>query len=153
MVNELVHTYLFGELDIGAVEEISAFSNRLNLDDGDILIHENEQENFDLYVLCSGAVEIISSSSRAVSGDVVISKQDMEVFGEISWITRRRRTATVRCRGEVEAIRIDGAVFMKYLDTHPRAGFMVMRKVAGLLCERMAATDTLLKQILWNSTL
>jgi CRP-like cAMP-binding protein len=153
MVGELVHTYLFRELDIDALEEISAFARRLHLFDGDVLIHENESENFDLYVLCSGEVEIISSSSRAVSGDVVISKQDMEVFGEISWVTRRRRTATVRCRGEVEAVRIDGERFMNYLETHPRVGFLVMRKVAGLLCERMVATDTLLKQILWNSTL
>jgi CRP-like cAMP-binding protein len=153
MVGELVHTYLFRELDIDALEEISAFARRLHLFDGDVLIHENESENFDLYVLCSGEVEIISSSSRAVSGDVVISKQDMEVFGEISWITRRKRTATVRCRDDVDAIRIDGNAFMNYLEQHPPAGFHVMQKVAGVLAQRLVATDTLLKQILWNSTL
>jgi CRP-like cAMP-binding protein len=153
MVGELVHTYLFRELDVRSLEEISTFSERRQLLDGDVLIHENESENFDLYVLCSGAVEIISSSSRAVSGDVVISKQDMEVFGEISWITGRRRTATVRCRGEVDAIRIDGARFMDYIEKHPRIGFLVMRRIAGLLSERLISTDTLLKQILWNSTL
>lgn len=152
MINELAQTYLFRNLDYDVLADVSTFSRRLHLLDGDTLIHENTTENFDLFVLCSGSVEIISSSSPAVSGDVVISKQDMEVFGEISWITGRRRTATVRCRGEVDAVRVDGTKFMAYLQSHPRAGFEVMRRISRLLSERMVATDSLLKQILWNST-
>ncbi len=151
MVDDLVNTYLLMEADVKTLEDISAFSKRLQLLDGEVLIHENETENFDLYVICSGAVEILSSSSTAVSSDVAISKQNRDIFGEISWITRKRRTATVRCRGEVEAIRIDGEKFMSYLSAHPQTGFLVMRRIAGLLCERMASTDQLLKQILWNS--
>jgi CRP-like cAMP-binding protein len=153
MINELATTYLFNTLDYDVLADVSTFSSRLHLLDGEVLIHENETENFDLFVLCAGSVEIISSSSPAVSGDVVISNKDMEVFGEISWITRRRRTATVRCRGEVDAVRIDGRAFMDYLESHPRVGFVVIRKVAELLSQRLVATDTLLKQILWNSTL
>lgn len=153
MINQLLNTYLFKEMDYMAVQEIAEFSTHLQLNDGDVLIHENEVENFDLFVLCSGLVEVISSSAAAVSGDVAISKQDVEVFGEISWITRRKRTATVRCRGEVEAIRIDGNVFMRYLEQNPQAGFEIMRKISLLLAERLVSTNILLKQILWNSTL
>jgi CRP-like cAMP-binding protein len=153
MINELLQTYLFKDLDYRTLEDVSKFARRLHLHDGEVLIHENESENFDLFILCSGSVEIISSSAPRVSGDVVISKQDMEVFGEISWITRRKRTATVRCRDDVDAIRVDGNAFMSYLEQHPQAGFHVMQKVAGVLAQRLVATDTLLKQILWNSTL
>lgn len=152
MINDLLRTYLFKDIEYVALNDIVRFSKRLELTDGDVLIYENELENFDVFVLCSGSVEIISSSSPSVSGDVVISKLDMEIFGEISWVTRRKRTATVRCRGEVEAIRIDGKVFMRYLEEHHKVGFEVMRKISMLLAERMVATDTLLKQILWNST-
>ncbi len=152
MISQLLNTYLFKDMEYIALQEISKFSTRLLLNDGEVLIHENETENFDVFVLCSGAVEVISSSSAAVSNDVAISKQDMEIFGEISWITRRKRTATVRCRGEVEAIRINGKEFMRYLEQHPKAGFEVMHKIALLLAQRLVSTDTLLKQILWNST-
>jgi len=153
MINDLLQTYLFKDIEYAALLDIAKFSKRLALHDGDVMIHENEMENFDVFVLCSGSVEIISSSSRTVSGDVVISKADMEIFGEISWITRRKRTATVRCRSEVDAIRIDGKLFMHYLETHPNIGFSVIRRMFSLLADRLAATDTLLKQILWNSTL
>lgn len=153
MINDLLQTYLFKDIEYAALQDIVNFSNRLTLVDGEVLIHENETENFDVFVLCSGSVEIISSSSRTVSGDVVISKADMEVFGEISWITRRKRTATVRCRGEVDAIKIDGKVFMHYLEAHPKVGFNVMYRMSRVLADRLVATDTLLKQILWNSTL
>jgi len=153
MINELLNTYLFKDMEYMALQEIAKFATRLNLNDGEVLIHENESENFDVFVLCSGSVEVISSSSTAVSSDVAISKHELEIFGEISWITRRKRTATVRCRGEVDAIRIDGKVFMRYLEEHPKAGFDVMRKIAMLLAQRLVSTDTLLKQILWNSTL
>ncbi|MBI3775187.1 MAG: cyclic nucleotide-binding domain-containing protein [Gammaproteobacteria bacterium] len=153
MINELLNTYLFKDMEYDALQEIAKFSMRLQLNDGDVLIHENESENFDVFVLCSGPVEVISSSSASVSSDVAISKQDLEIFGEISWITSRKRTATVRCRGEVEAIRINGKVFMSYLEQHPKVGFEVMRKIAMLLAQRLVSTDTLLKQILWNSTL
>lgn len=153
MINELLNTYLFKDMEYTELQEIAKFSTRLQLNDGEVLIHENETENFDVFVLCAGAVEVISSSSASVSSDVAISKQDLEIFGEISWITRRKRTATVRCRGEVEAIRIDGNIFMKYLEQHPKAGFDIMRKIALLLAQRLASTNTLLKQILWNSSL
>lgn len=152
MINQLLNTYLFKDMEYEALQEIAKFSTRLQLNEGDVLIHENETENFDVFVLCSGSVEVISSSSASVSSDVVISKQDLEIFGEISWITRHKRTATVRCRGEVDAIRIDGKVFMRYLEQHPKAGFDVMHKIALLLAQRLVSTDILLKQILWNST-
>ena len=152
MINQLLTTYLFKDMDYTALEEIATFSTYLHLNDGDALIQENEAENFDVFVLCAGSVEIISSSSASVSGDVAISKQDVEVFGEISWLTRRKRTATVRCRGEVEAIRIDGNAFMGYLEQRPKAGFEIMRKISLLLAHRLESTNMLLKQILWNST-
>lgn len=152
MINQLLTTYLFKDMDYAALEEMARFSSHVHLNDGDVLIHENETENFDVFVLCAGSVEIISSSSSSVSGDVAISKQDVEVFGEISWLTRRKRTATVRCRGEVEAIRIDGNAFMHYLEQHPKAGFEIMRKISLLLAQRLESTNMLLKQILWNST-
>ncbi len=153
MINELLNTYLFKDMEYHALQEIVKFSTRVQLNDGDVLIYENESENFDVFVLCAGSVEIISSSSASVSSDVAISKQDLEIFGEISWLTRGKRTATVRCRGEVEAIRIDGKVFMHYLEENPKTGFDIMSKVALLLAQRLVSTNTLLKQILWNSGL
>ena len=91
MINQLLNTYLFKEMEYMALQEIAKFSTRLQLNDGEVLIHENEAENFDVFVLCSGLVEVISSSGAAVSGDVAISKQDLEVFGEKIGTTSERK--------------------------------------------------------------
>ena len=80
-----------------------------------------------------------------------MSRQDKDIFGEISWLTQKKRTATIRCLGEVDAICIDGGQFMSYLDQHPQVGFSVMKNIALLLADRLNHADSLLKQILWNS--
>lgn len=151
MINCLVNTFLFQELEFSAIEEIAKFCTKLNLSDGEILISENEAQNYDLFILCMGSVEIVSSSSSKTSEEIVISKQDTEVFGEIAWLTRNKRTATLRCRGEVEAVRIDATKLMEYMEVNPQIGFEIMRKIANLLAKRLEQTNNLLKQILWNT--
>lgn len=151
MLANLEQAQLFKDVDMQVLEEISAFCTHLVLEPGDTLIAENDPRSRDLFILCSGRVEIITSSNGVTSGESIISEQDKELFGEISWITGRKRTASVRCVDEVEAIRIDGEQFMAYLASHPETGFIVMRAVVGLVADSLTHTNQLLKQILWNS--
>ena len=151
MISELEQVQLFKEVTAQALQEISQFCTRLELEDGEILIAENDPRSRDLFILCRGRVEIITNSSGITSSEAIISQHDKELFGEISWITGRKRTATVRSIGEVEAIRIDGEKFMRYLENHPETGFVVMRAVTTLVANSLSNTDQLLKQLLWNT--
>lgn len=151
MIEELEQVKLFKELSGQALQDIAAFCSRLELEDGDTFISENDPRSRDLYILCNGRVEIVTSSTGITSSESIISQQDKELFGEISWISGRKRTATVRCVGEAEAIRIDGEQFMAYLQSHTDTGFIVMRAVALLVADSLSQTDQLLKQILWNT--
>ena len=151
MITELEQVSLFSELNEQAIREIDRFCTRMELEDGYELISENDKQSNDLFILCSGRVEIVTRSSDATSSESILSQHDKELFGEISWITGRKRTATVRCVGEVEAIFIDGKKFMVYLQDHPDTGFLVMRAIACLVADSLNHTDQLLKQILWNT--
>lgn len=151
MISEIDQLALFEDVGSEQLSEIVEYCSRVILNDGDILIHENEKERFDLFVLCTGSVEIVSNNTPYVSGECVLSRQHKELFGEISWLTRCKRTATVRCHGPVEAIRIDGEALLTYLEEQPEVGFLVMRRIASLMAYRMEQTDGLLKQILWNT--
>ena len=151
MITNLEQVQLLKDLSEQSIREISAFCTPLELEDGDTLIAENDPRSRDLFILCNGRVEIITSSTGITSSESIISEQDKELFGEISWITGRKRTASVRCVGEVEAIRMDGEQFMDYLQTHPETGFKVMRAVTRLVADSLSQTDQLLKQILWNT--
>jgi len=153
MIAELEQVQLFKEVTGQALQDISSFCTKLELGDGDTFIAENDPHSRDLFILIRGRVEIITSSSGITSSESIISQQDKELFGEISWISGRKRTASVRCIGEVEAIRIDGEKFMAYLQNHPETGFIVMRTIALLVADSLSDTNQLLKQILWNTPL
>lgn len=153
IANDLTPVYVFRDLDYEVLEDIAQFSTKLHYFAGDDLISERHGSIADVYVLCNGLVEIISSSSGITSEEVSLSPQDKEIFGEISWLTRRNRTATIRCLGEVDAICINGDQFMRYLDSNPQVGFSVMKNIALLLADRLNQADSLLKQILWNTNI
>ena len=47
----------------------------------------------------------------------------------------------------------DREKFMTYLQSHPEAGFVVMRTIARQVANALSDTDQLLKQMLWNTPL
>ena len=150
MLEELDQIALFNGLSCSQMEEIAKFCTRYNYNDGDFLIKEGENGDADLFILIDGNVEIVSSDTTTTSNEVVLSREDKQIFGEISWLTNSRRTAGVRCHGNVEAIRIDGASLMQYLEEQPEVGFHITRQIAILLSKRMEDSNRLLKQLLWN---
>ena len=153
MIEELDKFSLFKDLSYNQLEDILPFCTRLNLDDGDIMIAEGSKEDHDLYLLISGNVEIVSSDNSILSHEVVLSRENKEIFGEISWLSEHKRTASVRCKGTADAIRIDGLGLMSFLEKNPEVGFLIMQQIATLLAQRIEETDTLMKQILWNTVI
>jgi len=149
MIEILGQNSLFKGLADQQLEDIADLSSRTEYDDGDFLIREDDK-NTDLYILCEGLVEIVSNNTAKTSGEVVLSSEDKDVFGEINWLTNSKRTAGVRCHGPVDAIRINGEALMSYLENNTEVGFKVTRRIARLLSARMEESNRLLKQILWN---
>lgn len=150
IMDSLQATQLFQSLSRETLADIADVCALLELGPGEILISEDARHDPALYVLCRGDVEVLSNRSGIISGEVVLSRRDVEVFGEVSWLLGGGRTATVRCVNEVLAIRIDGQVLMAYLEQNPASGFEIMRRIACQTAQRLKSTDVLLKQLLWN---
>jgi len=141
---------LFSELDAKAITDIAKFSHYRIFQPGDLLITENQKDNYDLFIIRSGSIEIVTNGKDHISDEVPISRQDREIIGEISWITKQKRCATVRCGSEVEAVCIDGDKLDSYLASRPEVGHAVMKQIARFLADRLNQSNILLKQILWN---
>ncbi|MCP4272918.1 MAG: hypothetical protein GY781_13310, partial [Gammaproteobacteria bacterium] len=88
MITELLDSSLFSDTHIDVLDDITTFCQYKECDDGDLLIEENSSGSFDIFILCSGNVEIFSSSSESTSSEVVISSQENDLLGEISWLLR-----------------------------------------------------------------
>jgi len=151
MIVELSKVSVFKDLDDEVLGKISLFSKEMDLDDGEELISEHKNDASDLFVLCKGSVEIVSNDSSVTSHEVSLSKLDKDIFGEIAWLCGGHRSATVRTVGEVEVIRIDGDELKKFIFENPDIGFKLIYNIAQTLAERLSTTDSLLKQVLWNT--
>ncbi len=149
----LLKLELFEDLSADEIDEISLFSKMHHLDDGTLLIQENDVDRFDLYVLCNGSLEVVSRNSEITSAEVVISKDEKEIFGEIGWLCQKKRTADVRCYGPVKVIQIDGERLRKLVQQNPRVGYNIMRRTAVMVAESLAQTSGLLKQVLWANNI
>jgi len=150
MIPELLDSSLFSDTETDVLDDITEFCKRRECDDGDILIEENSTTSFDLFILCSGSVEIFSNSTESTSSEVVISAHENDLLGEISWLLRTHRTASVRCIDEATVIQINGDQLMAYFEANEKSGYHFMKRIATLLAGRMSKTDGLLKQLLWN---
>ena len=152
MLDELINAAIFNDVSYNAMQEISEFCEVIELSEGDSLISENDAD-YDIFILTDGALEVVSKGAKSTSEEVVISKADCNVYGEITWLTRNRRTATLRCHGTVSAIKIDGEELIQYMENNPAIGFEIMRNTAVIVAERLENTNSLIKQILWNNNI
>lgn len=138
----------FQDLDANQIAYIAPLCTEVVLGDGDFLIKEGEHDR-DFFLLLSGKVEIVANNSDLISNEIVLSKYDKDIYGELAWLTDCKRTASARCRGDVEAIKIDGERMMSFLKDNPEVGFKVMYRIALVISQRMEQSDGMLKQILW----
>lgn len=151
MLDHLERLSIFQDLANEDLDAIALFAEEYDCDDGEVIIAENSSDAFDIYVLVSGSVEVVANAdgNKNVTEELVISKKDKDIFGEIGWLCQQERTATVRSYGESHIIKVDGNSLQIYLDEHPAAGLKVMHRMAVLLAQSLAETSNLLKQLLW----
>ena len=151
MLDHLEGLSIFCDLNNDELDAIALFCEDLEFDEGEVIISERSKDAFDLYVLVHGSVEIVGNAqgSHNLSEEVVISKKEKDVFGEIGWLCHQQRTATVRSYSKTRIIRVNGDALNRFLAEHPEAGYKVMRRMACVLAESLAETSSLLKQLLW----
>lgn len=153
IIDQLKLTSLFTDLPLLQLEEVTRLCSYRHLDDGEIVITEKDWDNFDIFIICKGYLEIVSSASKQISDEVVISTKDRGILGEMAWLTKSPRTATIRCHGPVELIQIDGKALEIYLENNTDAGYLVMKRLAIHISNNTRETSDVLKQLLWRENL
>jgi len=89
----------------------------------------------DLFILVSGQVDVIKGKEK-----IAEFTEKGTLFGEMSFLLRARRTATVKARGEVKAIRIPKEEITMFLNEFPT----VSREIMKLLAQRLEVTSQIL---------
>ena len=124
----LQHVPLFSGLS-AAERKLLAFTSQLQcFAPGDVLMRQGEPADC-AYVILEGEAEVLGATS---SGNFVVATLGRNAMpGEIGVFTDAPRTATVRAKGAVRALRISPEVFLRLVSGRPERALQVMRQLSA----------------------
>ena len=130
---------LFHGLAQPIVEKLAALARREVHEAGDVLYRPGDPAQ-DFFALDSGRVEfLVGRGERTAPGGFMLKKG--EVFGWAALLDGYPlRIASARCLERSELLRINGASALRVLEGDPKAGFLVMRRLAALIARYLATS-------------
>ncbi len=93
----------------------------------------------DFFVLAEGTVRFTLGLGKrdTAAGDII---RHGDVFGWAALVEGySRRIATAYCLTQCEVLALDGARLRAFMDTDPRAGYLIMQQLAVLLTSELTA--------------
>ena len=125
-VEALRNVPLFAKIEPSKLKLLAFTSENLSFDDGEVLF-EVEEPADSAYVIMEGEVEVMS-------GDVVaVTLRQNQLFGEMAVLSNAPRSATIRAKGQLRALRITDEAFIKLLTDNPDVALDVMRQLSDKL--------------------
>lgn len=121
---------MFAKLDPSKLKLLAFTSQSLHFDDGEVLFSEGDRAD-SAYVIMSGEVEILATTGGAQFVAGMLGKN--QLFGELAVLTKAPRSATIRAKGELVALRISDDIFLKLLAENPEVALDVMRQLSEKL--------------------
>jgi CRP-like cAMP-binding protein len=121
---------IFAKLDASKLKLLAFTSQCLSFDDGEVLFREGDRADC-AYVIMSGEVEIVADTGGTEFVAGTLGKN--QLFGELAVLTNSPRSATLRAKGELTALKISDDNFLKLLVENPEVALEVMRTLSEKL--------------------
>ena len=130
---------LFNGMPAETIDALTALATRQTCQAGAMLYRPGDPAD-DFFVLESGRVEfLIGRGDRTAPGGFMLKKG--EVFGWAALLDGYpARIASARCLEAAALLRINGKSALGVLERDPRAGLVVMRRLAGLIARYLASS-------------
>lgn len=109
--------------------------------DGDVIVKEGAESRV-MYVIQSGNVKVVKKSGDSEAVLAVLNEGDM--FGEMSLLDAKPRSATVKALGDARVLAIDHEMFLKRVRVDPALALRVLRQMG----HRIRTLDTKLSTAL-----
>ncbi len=123
---------LFSKLEQSKLK-LLAFTSELQIyEDGDVVVDEGEAADC-AFVIMEGEADIYAKTKGGGDDVVVGTLRANQLLGELGVLTSSPRAATIRARGRLMMLRIDGDMFLKLLAENPPVALDVMRQLSGKL--------------------
>lgn len=123
--------------------EKSGVCIRRHFPDNSTVIHEGDIGD-KMYLVLNGSVRVSARVKLDQERGIQPGLCDLEageIFGELALYDHDPRSATVKAVGECELLEIDSTALTQYMDQHPEQGYVLIRYLFHIVCERLRKAD------------
>lgn len=140
----LSESFLFRDLAISDLDRIVDFTKIKKAKSKEVIFHKDEVGQH-MFIIISGRVSLSTSSA---SGKVLYLGMlgEGEIFGEISLLDRKERTATVTALEPTEMLVIDRTYFIPFIKNNPEVAVSLL----GSMASRLRQTDQLFEDTVFR---
>jgi CRP-like cAMP-binding protein len=140
----LRHVPFFKKVELAKLKLVAFTSRAIRFAPGEMLMTKGEASDC-AYVILEGEVEVIGETS---AGEFVVAVIGCNALvGEVSVILGGQRTATVRAKGAVRALRIAADAFLRLLCENASCSQHVMRVLSARLAQATQREESLTEQL------
>ena len=124
------------------LDAIFEISEEANYNAGEIILEESSfGADSDFYIILQGNAKVELQASQIQSDDKVSKRLAVlkcsDVFGEMSLLGCRRRSAQVSAYSDLTARQVDQKKLFQLFVYNPRLGYLIMRNLAAILSDRI----------------
>ena len=135
---------MFRGLNDSHLERISSNTREIGVVAGDEIYREGEEAEA-VYVLSTGAVQLVTSVNNQIELPVSIVRDPGEMFGSSALIEPHLHTLTARCESEGNILVIDRHALQEYISEDHEVGSTIMTNLASYLLSRLKESRQELK--------
>jgi CRP-like cAMP-binding protein len=142
-VEQVVQIPFFQGLPAEALRQVAADATVLTLERGRILMSQHDAAEH-LFFLISGVVQFYIHFQGV--DDLLVGTM-RETGALLGWSVFRqpyRYTVTTRCEEDCQIMRLPRETIMELVQTHPRLGYLLLKRVAATLANRLEQTRDIL---------
>lgn len=131
---------IFADLDSRELRLLAGITRRVSFYANE-MVFEDTSPGEDLYVILSGEVSVQIEAITPHSSILLSRLGRGEILGEFSIVDSGPRSATAICQTDTTALSINGKKMHELFGSHPRMGYIVMKNIAKIICERIRRTN------------
>jgi CRP-like cAMP-binding protein len=133
----------FAGLPAWALERVAATATERALEPNAFVLHQHDKAE-SLFILIDGEVQILLRFEGIDDLLVGATHQPGAVLGWSVFRIPHRYTASVRCDGRVRVIEVPASTLHELIETDPRVGLTILRRLASAVASRLERTRDLL---------
>ena len=141
LVDIIMNIPFFEMLDAAELKIVANHMNYFEIDAGETLFSEGDTGNYVCFVV-TGALDVFKEAAVPEKSVVIATVTKHRSIGEMSVIDDSPRSATVKARTKTTAVALSKKGFDRILDSHPKIGIRILKKIARLVSLNLRKTSS-----------